>query len=299
MSHNKIAEIVDEIRDWVSDPFNESFMFQRSVGVLNEFLSGDELNIGKVLVSLDSLSTWYASIGILETLSGKECDHLCDSFWCDYLEYRLTTRRVKKEEHRTKRRPLASLFGVRRSTHTKPQLSFNGQGLLIAKAFVLGLVGEGEAIARESLVGLKERWFYGVNQTKVTPFILSVFAKWKRIDHSVDDLTFAIPNGYRGLLDHLENSAQEIGEAIKEACEFHLSRSKNHTEDETFEFANPVEAIYPVEILMVLRIRQILGLSNPQVEHPLLDSALGRLPEAKCFISPSLKLILEKINRGF
>ena len=173
---------------------------------------------------------------------------------------------------------------------------FNDQGLLLAKAFALGLVEEGEAIGRSSLMGLREAWFYGVERNYLTPFVLSVFAKWKNITLSNDEFPFVIPDGYAALLQNLTLNPEAIRPAIKDACDFHLSRSKDHDDETTYEFSNPVYAVYPVEILFVLRIRTILGLANPTVEHPLMNTPIAQLPDGGCSLSASLQPILENIK---
>lgn len=174
---------------------------------------------------------------------------------------------------------------------------FNDQGLLLAKAFVLGLVEEGDAIGRSSLIGLREGWFYGVEQNYLTPFVLSVFAKWKNIPLSNEEFPFVVHDGYAGLLQNLTADTEEIRPAINDACGFHMSRSKDHDDENTYEFADPVYAVYPVEILFVLRIRKILGLGNPTVDHWLMNTSIEQLPVGDGSPSASLKPIFEHMKK--
>ena len=141
--------------------------------------------------------------------------------------------------------------------------------------------------------------FYGLSQNKLSPFVVSVFAKWKNIDLSADDFPFVIPEAYAALRDNLTGEPDELRTLLVTACDFHLSRSKEDDDDETYEFAFPPYAIYPVEILFVFRIRQILGLTNPQVDHPLLNSPVGKLPEAGCSISAQFEPLRDKIRSEY
>ena len=291
-------KVLDEIAAWVSDPFNEKFSFREPLETLKEFAADRELDPGQVLVSLTSLSNWYASIGIVEIFAGKPTDHLCDSFWCDFFYNTIMKSSFEKAKSQKKGSWLGAMLGLKHQ-QPKPRIQFSDQGLLLAKAFALGLVAEGEEIGRDAIIGLKDGRFYGLDQDKLTPFVLSVFAKWKNIPLPPEEFPFVIPDGYRELLQNLTASADEIRPAVVKACDFHLSRSKEHTDEETYEFADPVYAIYPVEILFVFRIRQILGLSNPEVDHPLLNSPLGKLSGSECSISPSLKPILQKIEKDY
>jgi hypothetical protein len=236
-SGDKVKETLNEIEQWVADPFNQSFMFQEPLAIVNNYVSGHEAHIGKLLASLTSLSHWYAAIEVTQTMAGKE-----------------------------------------------------GDGF-----FALGLLNEGDVIGRESLVGLREGWFYGVGLTCLTPFVIKLFAKWANIDLLPEECRFEIADEYVRLVEGLNAPPDEIRTAIAEACDFHLSRSKEHTDEDTFEFADSVYAVYPVEILMFFRIRQALGLNNPRVDHPLLASPLGKLRDNKCTIRPALKPVFDKI----
>jgi hypothetical protein len=42
-----------------------------------------------------------------------------------------------------------------------------------------------------------------------------------------------------------------------------------------------------------------LGLRNPDVDHPLLNTPLGKLPETKCSLNASLAPILERIKKDY
>ena len=297
-SGNDLPErVLGEITRWVGDPFNESFMFQRPWQKLQEFSSSSQVKPSEILESLTALSTWYASKGIVEMLAGRSTEGLCDSFWCDLIYNTIMKRSFQGEQNQKKGSLLGSVLGRQQLKQPKPRISFNDQGLLLAKAFALGLVSEGEAIGRDSLIGLRDRRFYGLSQDKLTPFVLRVFAKWKDIALTPEEFPFQIPDAYQGLLHNLTREPDQIRTELAKACDFHLSRSKEPTDRETYEFADPVYAIYPVEVLMVFRIRQILGLSNPEVDHPLLNSPLGQLPESGCSMNPSLKPILEKLER--
>ena len=133
----------------------------------------------------------------------------------------------------------------------------------------------------------------------MTPFALSLFAKWKNIILADEQFPFTIPEPYEGLLQNLHQQPDQIHSAVVKACDFHLSRSKANTDRETYEFSSPVYAIYPVEILFFMRVRQLLGLRNPEIDHPLLNSFLGKLPLDSCSMNPLLRPIQERIQQNF
>lgn len=297
MTVEKLEEVIREIQGWVNDPFNKDFMFKRPLAKLNEFSSGMELKMGEVLEALTALSHWYASRGIVEVCAGESNRRLCDSFWCDSFYNTIMWFSFQKEKNQRTGSLLRAVLG-RKRVQPNPRISFHDQGLLIAKAFSLGLVTEGEAIGQNSLTGLKEGCFYAVSETKMTPFVLSLFAKWQNIILQDEQFPFTIPEPYEELLRKLHQHPDEIHSAVVNACDFHLSRSKENTDQETFEFSSPIYAIYPVEILFFMRVRQLLGLCNPEINHPLLNSPLGKLPVDGCSMNPSLRPIQEKIQEN-
>lgn len=98
-----------EIEQWVNDPFNESFMFQKPLATLSELSTNREYNIGEVLTSLTGLSTWFASKSVLEIYEGKGTQLMCDSFWCDF--YYNTTMRSSFEKRKQEKPPLREDVG--------------------------------------------------------------------------------------------------------------------------------------------------------------------------------------------
>ncbi len=289
------AKILVETVEWLNDPFNESFMFEQPMAIVREFASGGEFHIGKLLTSMNSLSTWYASKGIIELSTTNSSEHLCRSFWFD--SFYNTMMRASFERGKKDKGPLLGrLLGLKHVN--QPRLSFHDQGLLLAKALALGLIDEGEAIGRDSFVGLNEGWFYGIGQTSLTPFVMKAFARWKNLSLP-PEFSFELPEAYEELVLELTSGPDQIRAALVNVCDYHLSRSKDDTDDETYEFSNLVYAVYPVEILFVFRIREILGLVNPEVDHPLLSSPLGKLPGSSCSMDPSLHPIRDRIKRDF
>ena len=291
-------ELLAEIKRWVSDPFNLQFLYQEPLDKVEAFTSGRDFHIGELLVSLNSLSSWYAGKGVIEIFEGRPTNYLCDSFWFSFFENTIMRRSFERAKgQKNALWWLGALLGLKHLQQPRPRIMFNDQGLLLAKAFALGLIDEGEAIGRDSLIGLKDGRFYGVERNNLTPFVLSVFARWKDIALPPEEFSFVIPEAYRELSQNLSADSDELQPAIVKACDFHLTRSKDHTDEETYEFSDPVNAIYPVEILFVLRVRKLLGLNNPYVDHPLLNSPLGKLPDTKCSLRSELTPILERIEK--
>jgi len=293
--HLQIEQALAEKKSWLADEFNQQFLCQKSLETLDEFVAGRESHIGKVLGSFTSLSHWFGVKGVIDILEGRSSNYLCDSFWFDMFHHTV----MNSSFQTTKKEGAFRAIIKRKVWPPRPTISFNDQGLLLAKSFALGLVPLGEAIGHQSLAGLKDGIFYGRSQNQLTPFLLTAFAKWKQIPLPPEDLPEAIPDAYVPLLDKLTSPPEKIQTALMTACNFHLSRSRMPDDWNTYEFSHGPYPVYPVEILFLFRIRQLLGLENPEVDHPLLNSPVGKLPEIKCAISPQFEPLRDKIRSEY
>jgi len=279
------------VEERINDPYNERSMYRESSDVLDAFVSGDDFNLGEVLVALTSLARWHGAKGVVESHSGESNRSLCTSFWFDRLYN--TIMRLSFSEERDRRN--GSPSNTNSPIKLDPRISFNDQGLLLARGFALGLIKEADKIGRESLIGIEDGIFYGVGFTALTPFVVQVYSKWKGIEVADREEASEEPEPYRELIRNLTGGREVIKKALIDSCDFHLSRSWENDDRETYEFADPVYAIYPVEILMFLRIRQLLDLPNPEVDHPLLRGPIGTLPANGCEMNPIHSRILARI----
>ena len=63
LANKQCEQVVGELRRWIADPFNESFMFQGPLSKLQQFSSAREVKPGEMLADLTSLSLWFAATG--------------------------------------------------------------------------------------------------------------------------------------------------------------------------------------------------------------------------------------------
>lgn len=90
---------------------------------------------------------------------------------------------------------------------------------------------------------------------------------------------------------------------LDDACDYHTRRYKVGTSGGTDfrEFSNQWYARYPVEILMILRLRSYLGLPNPVIDHPLMNDPPGQLPPEQPLVMDELTAaVYQRMkNQGF
>ncbi len=97
--------------------------------------------------------------------------------------------------------------------------------------------------------------------------------------------------------------------ALLTACDVHVDRiavtyREHETIAEQFEFATPLLAVHPTEILAVLRLRDLLGLPNPtQIDHPLMQTPYAQITCTPEFLASQgqrdelLERFLETVRR--
>ena len=168
--------------------------------------------------------------------------------------------------------------------------NFNKTSLLLAKAITLGCWTEAEQIAEVARFALADRrreygellcGFNEVNWTSVAPFVLNLYAQWSGKPFPMDDLPLRSMQAYEPLLSLWQSEDLEaLGKALTAACDFHMERS-NPSKAGNSEFSSAAQILFPVEILALLRLRETKGLANPAINHPLLQTPIGRLHEIK------------------
>ena len=65
------------------------------------------------------------------------------------------------------------------------------------------------------------------------------------------------------------------------ACDIHTHQAITGTYSYRLEFGNGKWTRIPIAVLLVFKLRTLLGLSNPKIDHPLMHSVLGELPSSR------------------
>jgi len=137
-----------------------------------------------------------------------------------------------------------------------------------AFAFGLGLREAGKKIAEICLVALRQDYCFDVAKYPIFHFILRLYCNWQDKDYPLQDFpTHPIMEGL--LAEWRTNDIERIEGWLLAACDHHTHRARPDNNREFFEFSNGWR-FYPIEILMVLRLRQYLGLPNPELDHPIM-----------------------------
>jgi hypothetical protein len=111
-------------------------------------------------------------------------------------------------------------------------------------------------------------------------FMLRLFAAARNdgTGHRFPQWAHSVPV-YEQLLRSWRDPAPEnLAPLLIEACDHHLEQGKLDTSQEFFDFGDDRVARVPVEVLMLLRLRESAGLRNPRLDHPLMEAPFDALP---------------------
>jgi len=142
---------------------------------------------------------------------------------------------------------------------------------------------------------------YGGRHRRGHAFMLRLFAAWRNdgTGYRFPEWAHAVPV-YETLLQRWRLAdSQELTQLLHTACEHHLQQGIQDTAKEFHDFGDDRLTRVPVEILMVLRLREIEGLSVPSVEHPLMEAPFDALlppvpvPEPDAYIKGTMKRVHE------
>ena len=126
----------------------------------------------------------------------------------------------------------------------------------------------------------KDGWGKGTNDA----FLIFLFSQAFGIPTHYRPVNPLIPE-YRGLLDNWRTEDKAAFQrTMHAAAEFHISRSKDGTDKNTYEFEKDFDRVFPAELLAVQALRRRDGLSEFEAGHALIDAPWGvirDLPAAK------------------
>ena len=130
------------------------------------------------------------------------------------------------------------------------------------------------------------------------PFMFKLYCLWVGEEISFSD-DVADPLGpYQPLIDAWDDE-DEFAEALVQACDYHCQESFDRAKGYPPFVWGPYD-VYPVEILAIQRVRRDLGLPTPEIDHPLLASALCHPPETPPEVrDPLLEDVAARLKEEF
>ncbi|WP_206957290.1 hypothetical protein [Trinickia acidisoli] len=162
----------------------------------------------------------------------------------------------------------------------------------MAMMFILGQPDEGLYQGALTLAALNRTYqlqsSYEDRHRRVHSFMLRLFAAWcGEVQHEWPPYAFSEPI-YEGILERWREPDPEILTPwLLAACDRHTHESKRDSETKFYDCSAFPRT--PLEILYLFRLRELVGLTNPVLNHPLLEAPFDKLPESQpAYVSDDL-----------
>lgn len=191
--------------------------------------------------------------------------------------------------------------------HTKSTHFREGDGLRVqnfeqmtnsmAYCFMLGWVDQAVYQGYLTFAALNQGFqltVYGTTHKRAHTFMLRLFADWRGHDvsHPFLEWAYELPL-YEGLLERWHDPDPEaLKPWLLAACEHHAHEAKEDTSRTYFDFGDFRIMRTPLEIHMIMRLRELEGLPNPQLSHELMA------PPFDCLLPPQPVLEADETMHG-
>jgi len=121
---------------------------------------------------------------------------------------------------------------------------------------------------------------YDERHRRANAFMLRLFANWRSdgTGHAFPLWASSVPV-YEQLIERWRTADPgEVQQMLLEACDHHLAEGGPDKKNKYFDFGDDRLARVPLEIIMVLRLREFEGLANPKLDHALMEAPFDTLP---------------------
>ena len=162
----------------------------------------------------------------------------------------------------------------------------------MAFAFLLGWKEQGIYQGHLTYAALNRNYQlvmgYTEEHKRAHVFMLRLFADWEGsgLTHDWPPYGYDVPI-YNGILEHWREPEPEVLRPwLLAACDRHSHEARFDTGKTFFDFGDYRLTRTPIEILLVFRLREYLGLANPVLDHPLMEAPFDRLPDPQPLFEP-------------
>lgn len=242
----------------------------------NDYLSDDNDPTGRYIwATLYSIVNWHIELGLMQGLENDahEINHLSTAALYGYWWLKLGPRITAQ---------------YRTPTDNEADISILEAARVISYLLFIGQKDAAEEVGKIFCNELHTLFLKGGIDWWLHPwFILQLISKWQHIELNLNGCD--VPknmNIYSEVLMHWDTEdIEQVKQLVNKMSDFHIETSKSDmSEDETNDFNESAFWFFPYEILAWLRIRELMGLPNPETyEHPLMQQPLAQMPEATPF----------------
>lgn len=255
-----LAVITGEMRAWVEDSANRTFMYTEPLALVDELLGAapSSQSIASVATSIESLASWEATSAAVAILANEDqWQRMQQSAYLSSWKIRLLDLLIAIDE-RPRRRP----------RYSADELALSFAGCLALGCFepstllgnLLFRYGRTDRLMRPNSV--------------LASFMTDLFQVWQKAP--VGEMA-AARGFYSDLIDGLHRKdPASIAQPLLDACAYHVEQSDDRGDSGFPEFEEYPHPVFPVEIIGFLEVCGTLGVKVEEPDHPLFDSPLAR-----------------------
>src|SRR6185295_6783135 len=222
--------------------------------------------------------------------------------WCKAVAYLYWGERFDHCWHEHSQRQFVR--GERRQ-RLRTMALVHGLGACVGHCIALGWLDFGVDLARRCYSAIDRDFCYDggddFGRRRTQHFVLRLAADWQGWPAREHPRCAHDEPIFNALIERWRTpDAAALAQPILHACDRHTHQCReDNAKGEFFDLRMP--AWYtPFEILALYRLRASLGLANPPVAHPLLDTPLGRLHDAQPpWTDPLLDAVVARWEREF
>lgn len=193
------------------------------------------------------------------------------------------------------------LFPLRMGGRTLRSLSITHIGYT-ALGMVLGCEPHATRLARTQLAAYRKGYSFNLDGYPIYIFMLRVIADYLE-ERPVEIAGEALHEPTMLRLFDIWRSADldEFAPACLAALDHHTHRCRANNANSFFEFQGVDWIRIPIEIWLIFKLRERLGLPNPVLDHPLMEGACGIVPPDVGFkAEPLIAAVYERMRQdGF
>ncbi|WP_411703665.1 hypothetical protein [Edaphovirga cremea] len=121
----------------------------------------------------------------------------------------------------------------------------------------------------------------GPETLRYTAMGLSIIHDWLQLPLDLEKLNLPRDPAWGPLVKYWNDpDPVKLQPILYSACDTHIERialTGREVNSGDFEFGSEFEAVHPTEILAVLRLRQMLDLPSPELDHPLMNTPYAQI----------------------
>ncbi|CAM2154112.1 conserved protein of unknown function [Pararobbsia alpina] len=192
-------------------------------------------------------------------------------------------------------------FRVLYPDHPQPLRMLSWESMMEATAweFILGRIQEGIYHGYLAFAALNRGYqlqiSYSDKHRRVHVFVLRLFSLWRGdVTHDWPAYGYDEPI-YEGILERWDRpDLDDLTPWLLAACDRHTHESRMDSETKFYDCSEFART--PLEILFLFRLRELKGLANPTLNHPLMDAPFEKLLEVQPAYVPD-ELVLGTLRR--